>query len=147
MIKKFLAVFFAIFYLAITFGFVVNMHFCNGKLENLSIAYLATDNYSDLKACHVESYSCCSHDISSCKMDHDSSCCDNKQQLIHFDNNQILLSSVDIDLYPSVIEKFIQRFFIEFNSESQNTTTTFSREDYSSYPPPYILYKQMIIYA
>lgn len=84
--KKLLSISILFYYLVITIGLFVNIHYCKGEVKSIKIG---TNNNS----------SCCAADI--CK----SSCCDDELLLIRHDNEHKIVQShnTSVNLYAEKI--------------------------------------------
>ncbi|WP_430974132.1 HYC_CC_PP family protein [Sunxiuqinia rutila] len=82
--KKLVSIVFSIFYLTLTIGLAVNVHYCQGALESVDL-YAAND-------------SCCCGDTGP-----DQSCCQDEAQFLKLDNELRLVSSPRLDMQPLVL--------------------------------------------
>lgn len=147
MYRKAFSTLLALFYLAITFGFSANLHFCNGHLENISLVYNVSLTESHETNCCSETHSCCSSDMHSCSIQSNSDCCNNVYEFVQFDNDQVLVSNAKIALQPIFSDTFIHDSDCLIHIPSINLLGIFERKIHLTYPPPHILFQQIILYA
>ncbi len=83
--KKFAAILFSFFYLAITIGIAVNIHYCQGELESIQLLAEQETWYSgdDAKS---------------------STCCNDNSLIVQFENEQTLTSNFHVGFDQPVIE-------------------------------------------
>lgn len=112
--KRIVTILFLVFYLMISFGLTIHLHYCGGQLESVLF-------FGNIKTC------CCGVE----KMNN--SCCEN--QTIHYQlsEEQRLGQDIRIQSNPS-IDLFVQALFSEFalsyKSEKNNSIIQFDL------PPP-----------
>ena len=83
--KRFVAISFSIFYLLITVGLSVDVHYCSGKIASVG-------NYAGEGACCGEMAAC------------DSGCCHNETEFIQFEELQYFQPESRLDVEQSVVE-------------------------------------------
>lgn len=134
--KKHIAIFFAIYYLAIGSGFAINLHFCGGELESVSTAL------SEIVCGKVVETSCCS-----VKKEVVSDCCDD--ETVDFneaaDDETILPYS---EVFHACLELLPNVFSIGFSEVSARKQAALPFYTFQSNAPPlYKLYCTFIYYA
>ncbi|MGQ7869561.1 HYC_CC_PP family protein [Sunxiuqinia sp. sy24] len=83
--KKLVSIVFSIFYLTLTIGLAVNVHYCQGELESVDL-YAVND-------------SCCCGDTSP-----DQSCCQNEARFFKLDHEPRLVTSPRLEVESLVID-------------------------------------------
>jgi len=114
--KKLASIFVSIIYLVLSTGVLVNLHYCQGEIESISIITNA-------------SKCCCA------SMDFADGCCSNEQLLVQLDNDEQLVTNSPLF---SEVFKFIET---ESFSEQIFFVDLFEKENYSFgdlSPPPKI---------
>ncbi|WP_139218252.1 HYC_CC_PP family protein [Sunxiuqinia elliptica] len=127
--KKLLSILFSIFYLTLTIGLVVNMHYCQGELASVQL--------------YEEEASCCCSDQASI-----TSCCDDHTQLLKLDIEPTLTPSHrlntqvwEIDLLPSeTANQTLDE--LPFNGSIWSTDTRPPLEE-----PSWLLFCSLIFYG
>ena len=112
--KRIVTILFLVFYLMISFGLTINLHYCGGQLESVHF-------FGNMKTC------CCGVE------EMNNSCCEN--QTIHFQLNKEQRIGQDIRIQlVSSIDLLVQDLFSEFvlcyKSEKNNSIIQFDL------PPP-----------
>jgi len=114
--KKLASIFVSLIYLVLSTGVLVNLQYCQGEIESISIITNASN--------------CCCGSI-----DFDDGCCSNEQLLVQLDNDEQLVTNSPLF---SEVFKFIEtnniteQVFIDASTEEEN----YSYGDLS--PPPKI---------
>ncbi len=114
--RKLTSILVSIVYLVLSTGLVVNLHYCQGEIESVSII--------------AKNSTCCC-----AAMDFDDGCCHNEQLLIQLDSDQQVVSS---SVQFSEVFKFIE---IEANEEQFHLKANTENEVYicrDLSPPPKI---------
>ncbi len=114
--KKLVSIFVSIVYLVLSTGVLINMHYCQGKIESISIITNAS------KCCCVS-------------MDYDDGCCSNEQLLVQLDIDEQLIANSPLfsEVFKSVeTDNFSEQVFFVDSVEEEN----YSYGDLS--PPPKI---------
>lgn len=86
--KKIAAILFSFFYLAISVGIALNIHYCQGKFESIQL-------FAQQQNC------CCGSDLDS------STCCVDDSLIVIFENEQTLTTNSQIGFNTPVIQLFI----------------------------------------
>jgi hypothetical protein len=92
--KKLAAILFSIFYLTVTIGVAINVHYCHGEVESVEV--------------FAGESSCCCGDTS------ENLCCHVDSQLIKFENDQASTSNFKLTIEEPVFEL---PFFPEYHDE------------------------------
>lgn len=114
--RKLTAILVSITYLVLSTGLMVNLHYCQGEIESVSII--------------AKNSTCCCG-----TMDFDDGCCHNEQLLIQLDSDQQIVSS---SVQFSVVFKFIEteNYEDQFNLKASTENEVYVFRDLS--PPPKI---------
>ena len=142
--KQFFSILFALYFILITLGVSVDMHFCEQKLHKLSFHYFE-DNHDEQMTCNSKHSSCCDMQGHHCDAQ-ESSCCEDIHQLIKLDSVDYLYSSHTVDFKLSAIELLFDSLISEFDEGLHDLDLIVYHAD-DNYPPPYIQFQQLIIYA
>lgn len=103
LVKKFVVAIFAVFYLAISSGFTVHLHYCMGKLANLDL-FQGNKNKCGICGMHKKNAKgCCKDEHKVVKFTHDQKSDDNT--VIKIKQLTKLLPSVVVVEYSSVLSQ------------------------------------------
>jgi hypothetical protein len=92
LLRRYIYIFVLFFYLFLSTGFVVNLHYCQHELKSIAI-YTSSEN-------------CCS---GTCKMD--KKCCEDKQIVIQMDSQDKIVPSVtELSHFLDYLESFVINF-------------------------------------
>lgn len=129
--KKGAAIFFSVFYLALTVGAMVNFHYCGGKLSSVKV-------YSD-------AHQCCCKTIAD--KDAMKGCCEDETILVQFDETQQIQQQSQLSYNPVELLAIWNNYFNVSESDIEINQFVFT-----DLPPPdklgkYISYSSLIFYA
>jgi hypothetical protein len=109
--KKFLALILAIIYITVSTGFIVNVHYCMGKVSSIKLEQTAKK--------------CC------CKKQH-KNCCKTEQKLVKLNNNSKL-----IDAWVAEKSSFSTTDIITYNNPTKVVNAIVASKDLTyNIPPP-----------
>ncbi len=127
--KKIAAIFFSFFYLAITAGIALNLHYCHGELESVQL-------FADQETC------CCGSDVDS------STCCDDDSLIVKFENEQILTTNFQLGFDIPVIElTVLQESFDETEVSIDSNSFIEKNNSPPNEPPSWLLHCSLVFYG
>lgn len=144
-LKQLFTLGFVIYFLGISLGFSLNLHYCNGEVADVALfGYDTTCGMHKSQPCELNVNQDAGH---SCHCYNISSCCSDLSVYLHFESLPII-SQHSFDIIPF---EFQQYFSIALPSEEQIEETSLTNfrgnEKPPSFPPPYISYNQRLVYA
>jgi hypothetical protein len=143
--RKVLALFLSGYFLLITLGLSVDMHFCGDKLRKISFHYFHVEHLASNESCHHEK-KCCEDSHNSCQMAYTSSCCDDVHQEIRFEEPVYPGPTPNYDL------RAVSLFLLDQSIQSEEVVHLSKLNPHLAefehhYPPPYIAFHKIILYA
>ncbi len=123
---------FSLFYLLVSSGVVLNLHFCKGKIVDIAA-------FSDVKSCCAKKKSCGKEDMPG-------KCCHDETVVIQFDQWQVQGSSITLDLQGVFVADVLSQYDLDLVAEPQ------TKELFYDLPPPkprdlWKIYNRLIFYG
>ena len=129
------------YFLFISTGLTLNLHYCEGEIENIAFF----DQKADCKM-HKEDLCKMAH----CQMNHHTknspNCCTDKSIYLHLDSKPIV-SSLNISLCATELEVENQSNVALLDEIGDQQPPAFLIKHLETYPPPFILFHQLLVYA
>ena len=146
-LKQFFVLSFMVYYLGLSLGLSINLHYCEGKVA--SIAFL-----TEKASCSKHDNSCesiCKSEqstiINHCLRLNKQQCCVNKNLYLHFESTPVV-PVFNPDFNAKVIELYASIKVIRvINTATLSSEAPFDFIESESYPPPFLLFQQFLVYS
>lgn len=144
-LKQIFTLGFVIYFLGISLGFSVNLHYCDGKVENITLFnHDASCSMEAMQSCGVNTQQCTEHKSYSYDC---ASCCNDLSVYLHFESMPIT-SQYLFDVFPFEVHQ-PNRLILPLDELIVDIYPRFydEKEKPPSFPPLYISLNQRLVYA
>ena len=130
--KRVAVSFFALFYLLVTTGLTLDVHYCGGKMVDIEVLGNADH--------------CCSKVKTSCPREEKNNCCKDETVVVQLDQWQIVSNLASLDVIPVVVGNEIR------NTQTRDIPVATLHQIFNDLPPPktqplWLLYNARIYYG
>ena len=147
-VKQISTIVFLLYFIGVTTGVNLSLHFCEGKVADMSLMENTVDCHAisgdgcHSDACHMQ----IAEEQQTCKMLNFKQCCSDKQVYIALEASS-LFSSYNFSFDASIINVIgIEQEDVEVKSDIMNLFSE-SHDVKISYPPPYLAFQKLIFYS
>jgi hypothetical protein len=130
--KRIAVIFFALFYLLVTTGLTLDVHYCGGKVVDIEVLGNADH--------------CCSKVKTSCHKQEKNKCCKDETVVVQLDQWQIVSSLSSLEVIPVVVANFLP------STQIRDLPTASLHQSFYDLPPPkqqplWLLYHSLTYYG